>query len=220
MKGLTLIEILVSITILAIILAAIYAAYTSNVEAIQFGRQSGKVSQTARIVLDRMSKDLESSFIGAHLPEKRSALGMVGENREINGAPADQIDFTTLTHLTLMEEGGLQTDLCEIGYYLEEDQEDEAFILYRRDDGIVDDDFTEGGQTYELARMVTGLDIRFQDSLGEEFENWNTLEEEQEDTLPSLIRITLTLKDKLGREHIFATSIHPALAGFEAKEEN
>ena len=211
MKGLTLLEILVSITILGIIMAAIYAAYTSNVEAIQIGRQSAQVSQTARIVLDRMSKDLESAFIGAHLPEKRPELGMIAEDGEIDEKPVDTLDFTTLTHLTVRE-GGLQTDLCEIGYYLEEDQEDGGFILYRRDDGIVDDDFTSGGETHELARMVTGLDITFQDSQGEEFDNWNTLEGEGKDTLPSLVRIRLTLKDQLGKEQTFMTSIHPQLA--------
>jgi len=214
MKGLTLLEILVSITILSIIMAALYASYTSNVEAIQLARQSGQISQTARIVLDRMSKDLESAFIGAHIPEKKSKLGMLGEDKEIEGKPADKLDFTTLTHLALGEKG-LQADLCEVGYTVEEDRENGDLILYRRDHGIVDDDLTSGGESYEFATMLTGLDITFQDGQGEEFDNWDTLEGEKKDTLPSLIRITLTLKDELGKEYTFITSVHPELAGFQ-----
>ena len=139
---------------------------------------------------------------------------MLGVDTEIEGKQADKLDFTSLAHLSY-KEGGLETDLCEIGYYVEEDQENGGFILYRRDHGIVDDDFTEGGEAYEFAEMVTGLDITFQDSQGEEFDNWNTLEEENKDTLPSLIRIKLTIMDESGKEYTFITSIHPALAGFK-----
>jgi len=220
MKGFTLLEILVSIMILGIIMTAIYGAYTSNVEAIQIARQSGRLSQTARIILDRMSKDLESAFIGTDVPLiKPVVLGMIGEDQEIEDKPADRLDFTALTHLALTE-GGLQTDLCEIGYYLEEDEEEEGegLILYRRDHGIVDDDITTGGEAYELARIVMGLDIVFQDSLGEEFDDWDTLAKDNKDTLPSLIRIKLTLKDPLGRQQTFVTSLHPALAN-PVKEE-
>ncbi|MDY7036264.1 MAG: prepilin-type N-terminal cleavage/methylation domain-containing protein [Thermodesulfobacteriota bacterium] len=211
MKGLTLLEVLISIIILSIILAAIYGAYTSNVETIQIVREHSQVYQTARIVFDRMSKDLESSFIEVALSDEKIKLGMIGKDRDIAGQDADSIDFTTLTHLPLTEKSP-RTDLCEVGYYLEEDPENEGFVLYRRDDGILDDDFTEGGYKQELARMVAGLDIIFQDSYGGEFDQWNTLEGKQAGKLPSLIKIRLTIKEQSGREHLFAMSIHPELS--------
>ena len=116
-----------------------------------------------------------------------------------------------MTHMPLTDEG-LQTDLCEVGYKIVQDEENEEFVLYRRDDGVVDSDFTEGGYSGELARMVTALDIVFENSEGEEFDDWNTLEEEHAETLPSLITIRLTIRDKQGQERIFTTSVHPALA--------
>jgi len=212
MRGLTLLEVLVSITIMSILMAALYAAYTSNAEAIQMTRQGSQVYQVARIVLDRMTKDLESALIEVPFFGKKTNLGMIGKNHDIDGQPADRLDFTTLTHLALTE-GSPQTDLCEVGYHLAEDPENEGLILFRRDDGIADDEFTKGGQTYELARVVTGLDITFYDSNDQEFDNWNTFEGEQEDMLPSLIRVRLTIKDQLGHEQTFVTSVHPALAG-------
>ena len=211
MKGLTLLEVLVSIIILGIILAAIYSAYTSNVETIQIAREQSQVYQTARIVLDRMSKDLESAFIEEALSNEEMKLGMIGKDRDIDGQDADSIDFTTLTHLPLTEKSP-RTDLCEVGYYLEEDPENKGLVLYRRDDGILDDDFTEGGYSQELAGMVAGLDIIFQDSYGGEFDQWNTLEGKQAGKLPSLIKIRLTIKEQSGREHLFTTSIHPELS--------
>ena len=197
---------------LAIILTAVYAAYTSNLDAIQAARVSGQSLQTARMVFDRMSKDLQSALIGLNVPDKKVRPGLIGENREIDGRPADRLDFTTLAHLFLTE-GSPNTDLCEVGYFLEEDEEDGGFILYRRDHGIVDEGITKGGQAFELARMVTGMDILFQDINGEEVDEWNTMEGPHKDRLPALIRITLTLMNERGDEQTFITSVHPELAG-------
>jgi type II secretion system protein J len=214
MKGFTLLEILVSVAIASIIMAALYGAYTSNVEAIQTARQGGAMFQTARIALDRVSKDMKSAFLKTGLPGKSSQTGMICEDQEIDGRPADRIDFTSLAHVRQTERG-LRTDLCEIGYYLETDSDDETLVLYRRDTGIVDDDLTEGGRAFELARMVTGFNLVFRNTIGEDLDEWNTLEGTQKDTLPCLIRIELTLKDQLGQERIFMTSIHPELAGLK-----
>jgi len=209
-KGFTLLEILVAISIVGIIMAAVYGAYTSNLEGIQAARGSSQLSQTARIVFDRMSKDLESAYLGGGF-SKKLAFGMVADDEEIDGRPADKIDFTALSHL-VSQENGLQTDLCELGYSIKEDPANGPFILYRRDSGIVDDDLGSGGRVEELARMVAGLDLKFQDKSGSEFEDWNTLEDPHKNTLPSLVQIRLILKDKQGREHTYITSVHPELA--------
>jgi prepilin-type N-terminal cleavage/methylation domain-containing protein len=211
-RGLTLLEVLISVTITGIIMAALYGAYTSNVEAIQLTRQGSEVYQIARIALDRMSKDLESAILEIPQLSGDSQLGFIGKNQEIDGKSADRLDFTTLTHLPLTGRA-IRTDLCEVGYTIREDEETGVFVLYRRDDGSVDDDFTGGGHKNELARGVTRLDIFFQDSEGNEFEDWNSLEGEPVDQLPSLIVIKLTIGVQGVQDWTFMTSVHPALAG-------
>jgi type II secretion system protein J len=212
MKGLTLLEVLVSIAILGILMGAIYGTYTSNVEVIQVAREKGRVYQISRIVFDRMTKDLESAFISVISSNEKIRLGMIGKNQELDGKQADRIDFTTLNHLALGEEGP-QTDLCEVGYQVVEDSEKEGFKLFRRDDGIPDDELVDGGFSHELADRVSGFDIIFQDENGEEFDNWNSAEAQHAGGLPSLITIKLSIMDGKGREYLFTTSIHPALAG-------
>lgn len=215
MKGFTLLEVLVSVAIMAIVLTAIYGAYTSNIETVQIARQSGLVNQTARIILDRMSRDLESAFISAPAEPgsgETPKTGLLGQDQEIDGRPADRLDFTSLSHVPLGKTG-LRTDLCEIGYHLEADTEEEGLIIYRRDHAILDQDVTEGGHPLELSRMIWGLDIAYQDQEGEEFDTWDSFEGTHKDVLPSLVRITLTVKDQQGGEHIFRTGVHPALGG-------
>ena len=210
-EGFTLLEVLVSMAILVIIMAALYSAYTTNVEAIQIARQNGEVHQTARIVLDRMTKDLQSALIQGSVPSEKIKLGLVGQDREIDGRRADRVDFTTVTHLSLTEKGPA-SDLCEIGYLIDEDEDGKSLVLLRRDDPSVDEDFTVGGSLQEMARNVLEFNLTYQDSTGEESEAWNTLEGSPGAGLPVLIKVRLVLRDELDREHVFSTTIHPELA--------
>ena len=211
MRGFTLLEVLVSMVILVIVMAALYSAYTTNVEAIQIARENGEVHQTARIVLDRMTKDLQSALMQLSVPSEKIKLGLVGEDREIDGRRADRIDFTTVTHLPLTEKAPA-SDLCEIGYLIEEDPEAKILVLFRRDDPGVDEDFTQGGVLQEMARNVLEFNLTYRDSRGEESDKWSTLEGTPASGLPVLIRVRLVLKDELNREHVFSTTIHPELA--------
>ena len=216
MKGFTLLEVLVSMAILVIIMAALYSAYTTNVEAIQIARQNGEIHQTARIVLDRITKDLQSALIRTSVSSETIKLGLIGEDREIDGRRADRIDFTTVTHLPLTEKGPA-SDLCEIGYLIDEDSEGQGLVLLRRDDPSVDEDFTQGGSLQEMARNVLEFNLTYQDVQGETSDRWNTPENLPGPGLPVLIKVRLVLKDELDREHVFSTAIHPELA--ETKKE-
>lgn len=217
LKGFTLLEVLVSMAILVIIMAALYSAYTTNVEAIQIARQNGEVHQTARIVLDRMTKDLQSALIQVKGSSEKIKLGLVGADRELDGRRADQIDFTTVTHLPLTEKGPA-SDLCEIGYLVDEDSEAQVLVLVRRDAFSVDEDFTKGGSLQEMARNVLEFKLTYQDAQGKDSDQWNTLEGMPASGLPVLIKVRLVLKDELDREHVFSTTVHPELA--ERKKES
>jgi len=187
------------------------------VEAIQIARQNGEVHQTARIVLDRMTKDLQSALIQVRGSSEKIKLGLVGADRELYGRRADHIDFTTVTHLPLTENGPA-SDLCEIGYLVDEDPEGQVLVLLRRDAFNVDEDFTKGGSLQEMARNVLEFKLTYQDAEGKDSDQWNTLEGKPTSGLPVLVKVRLVLKDELHREHVFSTTVHPELA--ERKKES
>jgi len=215
--GFTLLEVLVSMVILVIIMAAVYSAYTTNVEAIQIARQNGEVHQTGRIVLNRVTKDLQSALVEVSVTSEKIKLGLVGQRREIEGRRADRIDFSTVTHLPLTEKGPA-SDLCEIGYLVAEDSEGKGLVLLRRDDSSVDEDVTQGGSLQEMAGNVIEFSLTYLNSQGEELDSWNTLEAMPVSGLPLLVKVRLVLRDELNREHVFSTSIHPELS--EMKKES
>jgi len=203
--------------ILVIIMAAVYSAYTTNVEAIQIARQNGEVHQTGRIVLNRVTKDLQSALVEVSVTSEKIKLGLVGQRREIEGRRADRIDFSTVTHLPLTEKGPA-SDLCEIGYLVAEDSEGKGLVLLRRDDSSVDEDVTQGGSLQEMAGNVIEFSLTYLNSRGEELDSWNTLEAMPVSGLPLLVKVRLVLRDELNREHVFSTSIHPELS--EMKKES
>jgi type II secretion system protein J len=198
MKGFTLLEILVSMALLSIVLASVYAAYESNAFTIQKTRYESELWQTARIVLDRMAKDMESAFLDIQ-------EGMVSENKQINGRAADNARFITLAHLSLHEIDP-QTDICRVEYYLSEDSKNNCLALYRKEEMIIADGVVSGANIYEIANMVTGLEIDFEDNNGTQSSEWGF-----KDGLPTLIRIGLRLQDRLGHEYNFMTSVHPGI---------
>lgn len=211
MKGLTLLEVLVAVSITALVLTAVYGAFTSNMEVIELARDKGQVYQTARIVMDRMIKDLECAFIAAPIEVDTVKLGMVSEDEEIDGRPADRIHFSTLAHLSVIA-GAIQTDLCEVSYSLEEDEDGDGLLLFRRDEPVPDDTLSEGGARQEMTEMVKELDLTFEDEEGDTHDAWNSLEGDQKDKLPSLIRIRMVLSGPQGYEYLFTTSVNPHAA--------
>ncbi|MFO7461627.1 MAG: prepilin-type N-terminal cleavage/methylation domain-containing protein [Desulfatiglandales bacterium] len=227
LRGFTLLEVLVSVAILAIIMAAIYSAYTTNVEAIQIARENGQVHQTARIVLDRITKDIQSSLSETWSLSGTNRLDFIGRDQERDGKRMDRIDFATLTWLGVSEQSPA-SDLCEVGYRVDEDPEEpEVLVLMRRqkilavlpeEDANPGEGFAEGGSEQELARNVAEFRITYENTRGEELDRWSTEETDSASGLPLLVKVRLVLKDVLEREHVFATAIHPELAG--SRKEN
>ena len=214
MKGLTLLEMLISISIIGIIMAVVYGAYMSNVDAIQMSRQEAEVTQKARIVFDRMGKDLASAFIGTGMgeEEKENHFVFIGQDLETDGYPADRLDFTSLSHLP-MAGAGPWTDLCEVSYFVEAGPEGAGFVLFRRDDAFLDGNPAEGGPSIEIADGIKSFDMTFQDQGGEVYEDWNSLEGEQKGRLPSLISIRLVFTNGDNIDRLFQISFRPELAG-------
>jgi hypothetical protein len=208
----------VSASILAIILSLLYGAYHAQMTTISEIEDMARTNQMARVIFERMTKDLESAVIRFPNIATAGLLGMESEDREEDGLPADRIRFTSLSHL----EPGTSppyTDLCEIGYTLEPDPEGPGFILMRMDDPTPDGDMSSGGSTIEVGRSIGGLDFVFGDDAGNLFNQWNASELDQGGKTPSIISISITLLDRSGRGHRYATSVGLPLIGGREDEE-
>ena len=107
-NGFTLIEILISVAILSIVLAALYSTFFLAHKAIDGMDESMVKLQEARRALDILKCELDSSYVSR--TDKNTFFKM--SDRDIFGKGASQLEFTTFSTL--------RPGLSKISYYIEE----------------------------------------------------------------------------------------------------
>lgn len=204
MTGFTLLEIIISIGILAVILTTIYGAFNSSMRAFTVMENPGDAYGQARLVLNRMSEEIGSIYFAGKNPN----TGLLGEDRDEDDLPFDSLHFTSLSHIRWVKDSR-ESELCEIGYYLETDREREKTFLFRREDWNVDGALEEGGITLELAEGIDGLNFRYYD--GEEWvDDWDS---KGRNGLPKAIEVVLLVEDPSRKRIAFSSIITVRTAG-------
>ncbi len=203
--GFTLLEVVVSIGILVVILTIIYGAFNSSMKAFTAMENRGDAYGQARLVLNRMSEEIASIYFST---SEKSNTGLLGEDRDEYDLPADSLHFTSLSHVRWVRDSK-ESELSEIGYYLETDRETETSFLFRREDWNVDGTLEEGGMALELAEGIDGLNFRYHD--GEEWvDDWDS---EARKGLPKAIEVVLLMSDVRLERIAFSVIIPVPMAG-------
>jgi len=212
--GFTIVEVLVALAIGAIILTALYWAYTAVVGTMGNCRQVSDTYQTARVVLSNLRREIS----GAYQPLfAEDVLLFEGKEEWSRGLANDSLNLVSTTCQRGAEKK-IGYDSFELSYYLEEG-EDEGYLMMRRLPFYnLEEPFTEG-EELTLAENVRSLDFKFFD--GEEWkEEWNP---DEEDYLPLAIRITIGVGGKDDRNpRRFSTTAYLPMGGNpeeEAEEE-
>ncbi|MCU0692554.1 MAG: prepilin-type N-terminal cleavage/methylation domain-containing protein, partial [Polyangiaceae bacterium] len=94
-RGMTLLEVLVSIAILAMVSILIYGAFDGMTRAKKgIGRVNMRYRE-GRLAIRRLAREIPSAFLSGHQPISPSLIVretlFVGDN----GSPADRLDFTS-----------------------------------------------------------------------------------------------------------------------------
>ncbi len=196
-RGMTLLEILVSIVILAMVSLLIYGAFDSMSRGKKGEEKRAERSRQGREAVQRMARDISSAFLSMHNPQNIAlstrATSFIGQN----GAPFDRLDFAAFAHKRVDKEAK-EGDQCELGYFVVRDPEvTDKMDLVRREQFPIDTDPKRGGVVNVLAEDVDLFDIRFLDPItGQWKETWDTTQASGElNRLPLEVKITLTLKN-------------------------
>jgi general secretion pathway protein J len=185
--GFTLLEIVIAVGILMVILAIIYSTFNSSMKVFSAMETREDAYGQTRLILNRMAEEIGSTYWSDANPTK---TGLLGEDKEEEGLPFDSLHFTSLSHIRWVKDSR-ESELCEIGYYLETDREMEKTFLFRREDWNVDGTLEEGGITLELAEGIDGLNFRYYD--GEEWvDDWDS---KAKGGLPKAIEVILLVSD-------------------------
>lgn len=195
-RGLTLLEVLISIAILALIATLLYGAFDGMTRARNGISQIDERYHQGRTALSRMTRELESAFLSLHQPQVvtqsvRTTV-FVGHNQGSN----DRIDFTSFSHRALGRNAH-ESDQNELSYFIARDPDrSDKYDLVRREAKDIDLEPTRGGAVNVLAEDVESLDFMFFDPvLNQWVETWDTTQATgQPNRLPLQVKIRLVLK--------------------------
>jgi type II secretion system protein J len=185
--GFTLVEVLVTLLITAIMLSAVYTSFVGTVAAKQYSEQIKEAGRTGQAILGLMRRDFEGAMIFSP-----GEPAMVGKSGSVGSADADAVDFVS-TSDSRRAVDGKASDYNEVGYvaYTNEEETD-MLCLYRREDFFLDESPFDGGVLELLDDSVRALTFEY-------FSEGGWLTEWQGEGLPEAVRITLTLRKKTGQ---------------------
>jgi general secretion pathway protein J len=203
--GLTLIEVLISVTILALVASLIYGAFDGMSRSrAGLGRINDRYHQ-GRSALSRMSRELQSAFISAHQP---LVISQAVRNTVFWGkdsSTTDRIDFNSFSHRRLSRDAH-ESDQNELSYFVSRDPEapGQKMDLVRRESPLLDLEPEKGGVIQVLCEDIESFDVQYLDqSTGEWTDTWDSSQPAaQFGRLPLQVRITLLLRGGIGDQPI------------------
>lgn len=195
-RGMTLLEILVSLGIMAMISLLIYGAFDSLSRGRRGEALRADRARQGRDAVERIAHELQSSFLSMHTPAMQALItrttGFIGQN----SSQYDRVDFTSFSHRRVMKDAK-QSDQAEVGFFVVRDPDvDGKMDLVRREQAPIDFDFKRGGIVNVLAEDVERFDLRYLDPMtGQWLDTWDsTTMTGQLNRLPLEVRIELELK--------------------------
>jgi general secretion pathway protein J len=194
-RGFTLLEVLISIAILAAITALLFGAFSALKRSKDGLTRMQDRQREARLAMARMTRELQSAYLSAHLPINQALMIQKTIFRGETGTPADRVDFTAFANMRLEKDSHV-SDQCEISYYASPNPDGSGTTdLVRRVDSSIDLEPTKGGKVEVLATDIDLFDLQYLDSQTAQWqERWDTTQATgQIDRLPLQVRITLVL---------------------------
>lgn len=194
-SGFTLIELVISASLMAILLVAAYLCLSSGIASQRLLESRGEAVQSARVAMALMSADLRCAC-----PLSKD-IQFVGMDRMLGDVEADNLDFATHNYMPRRAGEG---DFCEISYFVNEDHESGNFSLWRRRDPTPDDEPLAGGSREEIVRGLRGLRFEYYDGIvwydewgdpGSRGKKDNSIKEKPNLAgMPEAVRITLWIE--------------------------
>ena len=211
-KGFTLVEVMVTAGIVAMIMAIVYGAFTGSIKTMEISTEGGDCYRKARLVLNHIAQELSCAYLP---PEQDTqdipdiAYAFIGDDREEDGLPRDTLSFTS----TALPVKGPCRGLKEIGYGITLDPETDEPVLVMREDVTPDDHVDEGGRGYPLDAGIWGLDFTFYDARGRDWERWDSTASIFAGKLPQRCRVAVYYKDAQGEPFSLTTTVLIPMGG-------
>ena len=200
-QGFTLIEMVISGGVAALILTASYLCLNAAIAGQKMIEPRAEVIQNARVAMAMIAADLR---VACPLSKEFEFLGM---SRMLGDLQADNLDFGT--HHYLPKRAG-EGDFCQLSYFAEKEEGSADLTLYRRRNPVVAIDPLSGGTRELIARGLQRVQYEYYDGF-DWYDSWGETDPKKKDQqsvqiapnlagMPEAVRITLWMNPNPGKK--------------------
>jgi general secretion pathway protein J len=197
-SGFTAVEIMIALTIMAVISSLIYGSFARTFEVRELVTQSQQRYHSIRVALERMAREISMAFVY----DCRQLDTPTGERRQQtlfkveHEGKFDRLIFTSFAHLRLYKDVH-ESDQNVLSYFGEDDpKHNSQNNLMRREKARIDGQPEEGGETQVLCPDIKELKFTFWDEVKNDWvDDWDCSRVERQNRLPRLVRITVATAD-------------------------
>jgi general secretion pathway protein J len=200
-QGMTLIEIMVALAILAIVSTLLYNGFVQTSRNKQRVEAQLDRSHEIRMGLERIASELQMAYTSAQRNPNEALRPMITAFIAKEAGNGTRVDFTSFSHRRLYRNAH-ESDQNELSYFVTQDpHKPDQRVLARREQRRVDDDPQKGGETQVLVENVVSFKVSFLEPLTAEWvDTWDTTQAAmQPNRLPSQAKILLTVPNLSGR---------------------
>lgn len=200
--GFTLIEVMISATLLAALLVIMWGAFANTYATRDAADARFESIRAAQAALRRMQREISMAFVSKIGEVPTNEEGEVTYQTAFKGND-HRLDFTAFAHMRTRA-GETASEQAEVSYYLASVRGHDGRLhqnLVRREQAPIDGDMEEGGYIYTLLQDVETLTFEYwkpdMEIAGESWEReWDSTEVGVVG-LPPRVRITLEIMDPI-----------------------
>ena len=223
--GFTLLEMLIAMSLMAVVLSMVYAAYTGTFHVARETESQAGIYAMARIAMARIIEDLESVSLSHGAPPSENAaqhaapIAFRGERKDIEGMPAVSLAFPTLAHLGFSCQG-ISAPAAAVAYDIVRSEQGPGLVFLRADSPIYGQGPAAGSVSYVLCEGLSGARFVYVDREGREWDRWDSENDHFGGGLPVMVTAELDFINPLSPEAPFrfkSSVVLPVAAGLYGK---
>lgn len=207
-RGFTLMEVVIAVTIVAMMGALVSAAFTTSFKAKEVVEAEAERYRMIRTAMNRMTREISAAFISDRYDSRRyrdqneRPTNFIGER--------DSLLFTSLANQRLYADAK-ESDQMVVEYSVKSSpSEDKAARgrtdLVRRVNPILEERMDRGGTEDILFEGIQKIEFQYWDAERKEWDDeWDTRRVERKSILPTRVKVTIFATDENKKEVQYTT---------------
>ena len=198
-SGFTLLEILIAISIFAIVITTVFGSHNYVFSSARAVEEDITTYEMAKGCLSRITDDLESlhvslppEYIVTDSDDNEDPFKFTGEIADAGSESFSRLTFASQSHVSL--EKNIRGGIARIAYYVQESDET-RYVLRRADKLYPYEPFEENKSDPVLCEKVKSLTFKYYDDQGDDYDSWDSDSADVDYSTPRAIKIELEIGD-------------------------